>query len=141
MANNLKPKAFKIANGKAKKYVKDPEKTKILLKKAMNKAKHNKGSLGKIWGDLMALFRLVGAWAKGEYKDVPMKVILLMISAIIYFLMPFDLIPDFIPVAGYLDDAAVLAYVIKSAGDYLETFSAWEKLKTQGLSGNVKLAG
>ncbi len=140
MGNYLKPKGFKISKGKAKKYVKDPEKTKLLLKNAMKKAKKNKESLEKIWYDLMALFRLIGAWAKGEYKNVPMKIILLGISAIIYFLMPFDLIPDCIPIAGYFDDAAVIGYVIKSMGDYLETFRIWEKTKNEELSGNVQLA-
>lgn len=88
----------------------------------------------------MALFRLVGAWAKGEYKNVPKKVIFLGVSAIIYFLMPFDLIPDFVPVSGYIDDAAVVGYVIKSTGEYLENFRIWEKLKNEELSGNVQLA-
>ena len=131
MPNNKEPRGFDGSKRKAEKYVNNPEKTKSLLKDAMKKANKNKGSLGKIWDDLMALFRLVAAWAKGEYKDVPLKVVLLAISAIIYFLMPFDLIPDFIPVAGYLDDAAVVGYVIKSIHEYLEDFINWEKLKDE----------
>ena len=140
MANNVKRKGLKISEAKAKQYVNDPEKTKLLLKNAMKKANRNKGPLKKIWDNLTALFRLVGAWAKGEYKNVPKKVILLAISAIIYFLMPFDLIPDFMPVSGYIDDAAVVGYVIKSTGEYLENFRVWEKQKNEELSGNDQLA-
>ena len=140
MAKKVKRKGFKISEAKVNKYVDDPEKTKLLLKDAMKKANRNKGPLKKIWNDLMALFRLVGAWAKGEYKNVPKKVIFLAVSAIIYFLMPFDLIPDFVPVSGYIDDAAVVGYVIKSTGEYLENFRIWEQLKNEELSGNVQSA-
>jgi uncharacterized membrane protein YkvA (DUF1232 family) len=38
----------------------------------------------------------------------------LMLAAIVpYLAMPFDLVPDFIPVAGYLDDAVLVAFVLR----------------------------
>ena len=124
---NKEPRGFKGSKRKAEKYVKNPGKTKKLLDDAMEKANKNKGTLRNIWDDLMTLFRFVAAWAKGEYKDIPMKIILLAIAAIIYFLMSFDLIPDFIPIAGYFDDATVVAYVINIIREYLDIFVVWEK--------------
>jgi uncharacterized membrane protein YkvA (DUF1232 family) len=51
---------------------------------------------------------------------VPRRAKLALALLVLYLVMPFDLIPDFIPVAGQLDDAilvaAVLAYVARSAG-------------------------
>jgi uncharacterized membrane protein YkvA (DUF1232 family) len=51
---------------------------------------------------------------------VPQRAKLILISLFVYLAMPFDLVPDFIPVAGQLDDAilvaAVLAYVVRTAG-------------------------
>jgi uncharacterized membrane protein YkvA (DUF1232 family) len=51
---------------------------------------------------------------------VPRRAKLALIALLAYLVMPFDLVPDFIPVAGQLDDAilvaAVLAYVVRVAG-------------------------
>jgi uncharacterized membrane protein YkvA (DUF1232 family) len=35
-----------------------------------------------------------------------------LLAALAYFVMPFDAIPDFLPVIGFTDDAAVLAFAI-----------------------------
>jgi uncharacterized membrane protein YkvA (DUF1232 family) len=44
-------------------------------------------------------------------------------ATIAYLAMPFDLVPDFIPVAGQLDDALVVALalrgLLRGAGDYV----------------------
>jgi uncharacterized membrane protein YkvA (DUF1232 family) len=38
----------------------------------------------------------------------------LVLAALIpYLAMPFDLVPDFVPVAGYLDDAVIVAFVLR----------------------------
>jgi uncharacterized membrane protein YkvA (DUF1232 family) len=51
---------------------------------------------------------------------VPRRAKLAVVLLIPYLAMPFDLVPDFIPIAGQLDDAiliaAVMAYVTRRAG-------------------------
>ena len=49
--------------------------------------------------------------------DVPIEQKLVIIGAIGYLICPVDLIPDFIPVAGYADDAAALTAAIKMVHD------------------------
>ena len=46
-------------------------------------------------------------------RDTPRHVQAALIRALAYFVLPFDIIPDMLPVLGYTDDAAVLASAIK----------------------------
>ena len=46
-------------------------------------------------------------------RQTPLYVKLALIGAVVYFIVPDDLIPDSIPVLGYADDAAVMAGAMK----------------------------
>jgi uncharacterized membrane protein YkvA (DUF1232 family) len=46
-------------------------------------------------------------------ERLPRRHKLLVMALIPYLAMPFDLIPDFIPVAGQLDDAVIVAFVLR----------------------------
>ncbi|HWD28691.1 MAG TPA: YkvA family protein [Rhizomicrobium sp.] len=55
----------------------------------------------------------------------PAKVKAILFAALAYFVMPFDLIPDFLAVIGYTDDAAVIALAIGAvAGAIKDTHRA-----------------
>jgi uncharacterized membrane protein YkvA (DUF1232 family) len=44
---------------------------------------------------------------------VPRRRKLLLLALVLYLSLPFDLVPDFIPVAGQLDDVIVVALVLR----------------------------
>ena len=111
---------------KADKYRNDPKKAEALLKEAEKKARKNPGPISGRMQDLATLLRLVRAYFSREYTDVPWETVALAIGAVAYFVSPIDLIPDFIPVAGYVDDAAVIGFVIASAANDLHNFREWE---------------
>jgi len=46
-------------------------------------------------------------------RRVPRRKKLVLAALIPYLAMPFDLVPDFVPVAGYLDDAVIVAFVLR----------------------------
>jgi uncharacterized membrane protein YkvA (DUF1232 family) len=51
---------------------------------------------------------VVAAWYCAFDPATPVKVKGTLIAALAYFILPFDLIPDFLLVAGFTDDLAVL---------------------------------
>ncbi|MBK9792245.1 MAG: DUF1232 domain-containing protein [Sphingobacteriales bacterium] len=81
----------------------------------------------KIQDSLIALARMLSAWVKGDYRNISTKSIIAVVAALIYFVNPLDLIPDFIPVIGQIDDIFVLGYLIKMLNKEIERFMAWEK--------------
>ncbi len=91
--------------------------------KAMNK---QTGALKKIHGSLTASFRLLKAYARGEYKAVPKQSLIALVAAIAYFIMPFDVIPDFIAALGLFDDVALFGWVLASMKTDIEKFQQWE---------------
>ena len=125
------PKGFIAAQKKAEALLKDEGRLKKLLKDAWGKGEFSKEKLKFAWQDLTALLRLVKSWKNGEYRKVPLKTIIFALTAIVYFVNPFDLIPDFILLWGYIDDITVIGFVMKAIHDDLEKFRAWER----GVSG------
>ncbi|WP_226644326.1 YkvA family protein [Mesobacillus subterraneus] len=119
---------YKKFESKAKEYMNKPEKTDVLLKDAGKKADQNKGALAEIWDNLQLLFDLVGAWRRGEYRQIPTRSILTIIASIIYFVSPIDLVPDFLIGLGIVDDAAVIGFVLKQISVDLESFRIWKEL-------------
>jgi len=70
---------------------------------------------------------LIRSYIKKEYTDIPLGSIIAIISALSYFLSPIDLIPDTIPIIGYLDDLAVLAACLKLVESDIEEYIKWRE--------------
>lgn len=68
---------------------------------------------------------LLNSYIKKEYTQIPLGIIIAIAGAILYFISPLDLIPDFIPLAGYLDDAAVVGSALKLVKSDLDEYMIW----------------
>lgn len=73
--------------------------------------------LGGMIDDIVCMVSLVDSYIKKEYSDIPVGTIISIVAALIYLLSPIDLIPDFVPVVGYLDDAAIVFFVLNFGVD------------------------
>ncbi len=62
---------------------------------------------------------LLAAYYCAFDRNTPVQVKVTLVAAIAYFVLPFDAIPDFLPVVGFTDDAAVLATAIKLVASHM----------------------
>lgn len=88
--------------------------------------------IGRLWTDLPLLVRLLKAWKRGRYQGLSIRTLASLATALIYVVSPIDMIPDFIPGIGLIDDAAVLTFLLHSMAQDLATFRAWEQHHTNG---------
>lgn len=110
---------------RAQDYLNDPDKLDSLLNAARGKSKGKQGPLGKIWGQFSLLLDLMKHYRTGEYRDVSTKSVMMVIAAMLYFVIPADLIPDILLGFGFVDDVALLAWTINSLDGELEKFRIW----------------
>lgn len=74
-----------------------------ILRKVINSA-----SLAPFMGQVSTLFNMLKDYVSGDYREVPWWSLGSAATALLYILMPLDALPDFIPIAGFIDDAVVL---------------------------------
>ena len=85
-------------------------------------------SAGLFAQDNEALFEQASQdYANGNYREVPFNVVAAIGGALLYVLSPLDLIPDFIPIVGYLDDAAVIAFCLNLIEKDLISYKVWKR--------------
>jgi uncharacterized membrane protein YkvA (DUF1232 family) len=116
----------KIVDRGAKK-VTEEDLEKVLMKKQEIEDKFaHAGPLGRFVEDVKLLFSIVRDYMNGSYKKVPFWVIAAIVFALLYVLNPIDIIPDFIPIVGYIDDAAVVAGCLALVDQELQEYKKWK---------------
>ncbi len=122
--------SFSKAKREAKEILGNNEKLKGLVTQAREKLEDMQGADG-VWKSMVhvvnTFIRMIKAYISGEYKEVPWKSMLMLVAGIIYFIMPLDLIPDFIPITGFIDDLSILIWIYRTIKLDIEAFEVWEK--------------
>lgn len=120
---------FRALIGRAKSVVGHPARFMNLMKSAFKKLKRYNG-VGEFTSEAVAsvilLLQMLKARASGEYKGLSRKKMFLVVAAIIYFVTPIDIIPDFLPVVGLLDDLSLLAWIYTTLSKEVKEFVQWK---------------
>ena len=125
-------KFFERAKSRASNILGDKKKLEEVLnasKTRLSEVNLENSKLSKMGHNLRLFLRMIQAFVKGEYKDAPWKSMVSIVAGVIYFLMPIDLIPDFIPFTGFIDDFTVIMLISNAFQQDIEQFELWYSSK------------
>jgi uncharacterized membrane protein YkvA (DUF1232 family) len=128
---------FEQVKVKAELFTRHKEKLLWLLERAARKSAQYYEFLLAPWECLQIFFRLLRAQLAGRFCAPPDS-FLMVVAAVVYFVSPFDLIPDSIPVLGLVDDASVLTCVARSNITLISNFRKWEILSGNALTSSME---
>ncbi len=116
----------RFARARARRLVESPPQLLRVIEQAGRKLAAAGGarSLEPVVDELRTMLELLRAWAGGSYSGVAGANLLLIVGAVVYFLMPADLVPDFILGLGFVDDVAVITRVLGAVREELAKFRA-----------------
>lgn len=107
---------------------------KIVSGKEKIRSKSSKLDLGrfrKLINQIRLAISLIKDFREKKYSVIPWRSIAMIAAAILYFVNPFDVIPDLLPVLGFTDDALLFASVFKSIQSDLEKYCKWKGLSPE----------
>ncbi|MCD8197982.1 MAG: DUF1232 domain-containing protein [Lachnospiraceae bacterium] len=117
---------LKGREAEAKELLEDEDKMERFLERLEKKLK-KVPAVGDKLSDIPVLISLVRSYVKKEYTDIPIGSIIAILGSLIYFVSPIDLIPDTVPVVGYIDDIAVISFAMKMVQDDVDEYKEWQK--------------
>jgi uncharacterized membrane protein YkvA (DUF1232 family) len=79
-----------------------------------------------------AIVRMLASSLRGTYPNLPWRMAVGLLGGLLYLATPIDIIPDFIPVLGFMDDAFLLGKIFQLAEQDLQAFLAWERGQIRG---------
>lgn len=84
-------------------------------------------ALSDLMDNIRTTYNMVADTSSGRYKGISKSTIALLVGGLAYLALPFDIVPDFIPLAGWLDDAAVLAWIFKQSTGEIARYREWRQ--------------
>ncbi|MBS1493460.1 MAG: DUF1232 domain-containing protein [Bacteroidetes bacterium] len=118
--DELRKKSSNVSNKDVNKILR----TEDNVKKRSDKL--NKNVFGKLLNQLSLSYEMIKDYKTKRYVDIPWRTIALIVGAVLYFINPFDIIPDILPVIGFTDDAVAFAAVFRSVQGDLLRYCEWK---------------
>ncbi|WP_345057559.1 YkvA family protein [Hymenobacter glaciei] len=132
---------FNVFIGRATKLLGKPFRVVALLNETADKlaSKDSQDNKFKQLFDVGAtLVRLVRNYVSGDYREVASGTIISGFAVLLYVLSPIDLVPDFIPVLGFLDDLSLISWFLGKFQDEIAKYRTWEDTRHLAVAGAAR---
>lgn len=123
---------FSVFISRATKLLGKPFQVVTILNEAADKLADKESKTNKfrqLFEVALTLVRLVRSYVSGEYRDIATGTIVSGLAVLLYVLSPIDLVPDFIPVIGFLDDLSLVSWFLSKFQGEITKFRTWEQAK------------
>jgi uncharacterized membrane protein YkvA (DUF1232 family) len=130
---------FNVFINRASKLLGKPFKVITILNETADKlsdenSKDNK--FKQLFAVALTLVRMVRSYITGDYREISASTIISGLAVLLYVLSPIDLVPDFIPVVGFLDDLSLISWFVGKFHVELVRYRDWESRITQLTASN-----
>ena len=100
-----------------------------------HKSKDNK--FRQLLDIMLTVVRLVRSYISGDYRQISTTTIISGLAVLLYVLSPIDLVPDFIPVVGFLDDLSLISWFVSSFQTEITRFRQWEHTEVRSVAASA----
>jgi uncharacterized membrane protein YkvA (DUF1232 family) len=134
---------FSVFLNRAGKLLGRPFKVIMVLNEVANKLSSKESGDNKfkqLFSVAFTVVRLVRNYVSGSYRQVETGTIVSALGVLLYTLSPVDLVPDFIPVIGFLDDLALISWFVEKFQGEITRFREWEETNAGEETDNIPAA-
>jgi uncharacterized membrane protein YkvA (DUF1232 family) len=120
---------FSLFIGRATKLLGKPFKVFAILNEAADKLANENSKDNKfkqLFDVALTLVRMVRDYVKGDYRQIQNSTIISGVAVLLYVISPIDLVPDFIPVLGFLDDLSLISWFMGKFQTEISNYREWE---------------
>jgi len=120
---------FRKFTGRAGTLLSKPMKMALLLTTAYGKLvdiNSPESGMQQLKHMMLTFMRMVRAYGRGDYRDISSKSMLVGVTVLLYLVTPLDIIPDFIPVLGLVDDISIMAWFVDAFSKEITKYREWE---------------
>jgi uncharacterized membrane protein YkvA (DUF1232 family) len=127
MAVFSRQKAEKEHNRRQKLFTEDDLLTVVESSSRLKNIFRHSRRMSVFFADFKLLMAMVADYYHRRYRTVPWFVVSSIGASLLYVLTPIDLIPDLVPLLGFIDDAAVLGICLKLVHAEVEKYRKWKE--------------